>query len=85
MEPGRNQIIRILNGERTQHDITDKYVYQRGELFLAGKKGTDGSISGNIKKVASGVFVHSVFQPFPDQPPIVLSGHFPPIDKLLVL
>lgn len=74
-----------IENERRMIEFTGKYVYQRGNLYLQARTGPDGSLTGNIKQLASGIFAHSVFQPFPDQPSFTLSGHFPPEHKLLIV
>jgi hypothetical protein len=85
MESSVNKMIAVIGSERKEFDLNGKYVYQRGNYFLAGKKEADGTITGNMKRVASGIFTHAVIEPFPDQPPVVLSAHYPPVDKLLIL
>lgn len=83
--PSENKLIFKQNEEKHTIDIKNKYMFQRGNLYLEGKEDEKGTVTGNVKRIASGVFAHSVFQPFPDQPAFVLSGHFPPVDKLLIL
>ncbi len=83
--PSENKIIYEVEGKKEILNFINRYLFQSGNLFLEAKKNSDGTITGNVKKIASGVFIHSVFQPFPGQQAFTLSGHFPPIDKLLIL
>lgn len=84
-EAGSNKLIAEIEGERKVIDFNGRYVYQRGNLYLAGKQEADGSINGNINRIASGIFAHTVFQPFPGQPSFTFSGRFAPVDKLIIL
>lgn len=83
--PSENTIIVENDGEQEKYPYKNKYFFQRGNLYLEGKKDAEGNITGNIKRIASGVFAHSVFQPFPNEPAFVISGRFAPVDKLLIL
>lgn len=83
--PSVNKLIAVTDGEKKEIIFNGKYIYQRGNYYLEAKKEADGTLTGNIKRIASGIFAHSVFQPFPDQQPLALSGHFAPTDKLLIL
>ena len=83
--PPENKFVIETDGKKEVINFKDRYLYQSGNLYLKAKKHADGRITGNVKKVASGVVTHSIFQPFPEQQAFVLSGHFPPFDKLLIL
>jgi hypothetical protein len=83
--PSENQIIVERDGKSEVIRLGNRYLYQRGNLYLEAKRDSSGTISGNIKNLASGIITHSIFQPFPNQQSVVLSGHFPPEDKLLIL
>jgi len=83
--PSTNSVIVEKNGEKELISYPDKYFFQRGNLYLDSVKDTEGSMHGYMQRLASGVFSHSVFQPFLDQQAIVFSGRFAPVDKLLVI
>ena len=84
-EPSVNAVMIEKDGIKEKLNYPDKYFFQRGNLYLDSVKDAQGNIHGNIQRYASGVFSHSVFQPFPDQPAMLMSGRFAPVDKLLVL
>ncbi|MES2431698.1 MAG: hypothetical protein V4556_12230 [Bacteroidota bacterium] len=83
--PSEIKAILEIDGKKEITLLNDKYIFQRGHLYLQQKMEADGTITGNMNRISSGVFTHSVIQPFPDQGSFILSGHFAPIDKLLIL
>ncbi len=83
--PSEFKVILEVDGKKETTLLNDKYTFQRGNLYLQQRKSTDGTITGNITRLSSGIFTHSVFEPFPGQGSFILSGNFPPIDKLLIL
>ncbi|GAB4053562.1 hypothetical protein GCM10028810_59420 [Spirosoma litoris] len=84
-EPVINKLAFIINGEKKYEDLSDRYWFQSGHHYLKQVVQPDGSIVGNIKNLASGVFAHAILEPFPGQAAILLEGHFPPEDKLTIL
>jgi hypothetical protein len=65
--------------------VNNRYIYQSGHHYIHANTKADGTIEGTISKIASGIFTHLVVKPFPNQPAFILSGHFAPEDKLLIL
>ncbi|OSZ78119.1 hypothetical protein CAP35_07600 [Chitinophagaceae bacterium IBVUCB1] len=85
MDPAINIMTFEDNEGKRTIDLNTRYLYQKGNHYVQQEEHPDGTITGNVYKLASGVFAHSVMQPFKDQRAFVLSGHFPPDDKLLIL
>jgi len=84
-EPIQNKIIAEFNEKIDVVDLGDLYIYQRGNIYIKGNSAADGYQVGNVQRIASGVFSHSIIQLFPDQPALMFSGHYAPIDKLIIL
>lgn len=73
-------------GEQTQEiDYNNKYIYQRGNHYMKQLDLADGTKTGYMKQLGSGIFRHAVLKPFPDQAEFIISGRFPPENKLLIL
>ena len=72
----------VLSVGNENYKIGEKYIYQSGHHYVRAKKEED-SIVGEITKIASGVFTHLVVEL--EGREFVLSGKFPPRDKLLIL
>jgi hypothetical protein len=63
--------------------IDDKYIYQRGHIYVMGQSDENGSLVLTSQSVTSGIVIHAVGQFSPGEA-FVLSGVFPPQDKLLL-
>jgi hypothetical protein len=84
-KPASNSILIEKDGQEESFDILKRYTFQRGNIYLMSKLEADGSMSSHIGRLASGVFTHSVFRAVPGEQAYILSGHFAPEDKLLIL
>ncbi len=73
------------DGIRHQFPLTGKYSFQKGEYYTKMIKDEKGNLGGNIKRISSGIFTYPVIEPFPGQGSVVIGGHFPPNDELLIL
>jgi hypothetical protein len=76
--------IKLVMGNETI-SVNNRYIYQSGRHYILANTKANGTIEGTISKVASGIFTHLVVKPFPNEPAFILSGHFAPEDKLLIL
>lgn len=63
-------------------ELTDCYVYQHGNHYFDAQPSA-GGLQGNLNKVASGVFTHSVLKIGSES--MVLSGQFEPVDELAIM
>lgn len=63
-------------------ELSDSYVYQHGNHFLEAKQTRQG-FEGEMNKVASGVFIHSVVTIGTEK--MTVSGRFEPVDILEIL
>ncbi len=75
----------VANGETTQNELYGRYTYQSGNWYLQQIQQEDGTLVGNMRKVASGVHAHAVIQPFGYGSEIILSGQFAQEDKLVII
>jgi hypothetical protein len=83
--PSGMKLVAEVDGKKEVYDFSDKYAFQRGNHYLVQREESDGKKVGNITRLGSGIFTHSVFEPFPGQGEFILSGRFAPTDKLLIL
>lgn len=63
--------------------LDEHYTFQVGNIYRKAIQSKDGSISGDVRKLASGVFEHSIISLFNKE--ILVKGHFSPKDELLIL
>jgi len=75
----------MLNINDKTIDFGQRYVHQSGHHYIKSQKDSNGSFTGFITKKAPGVFTHAVFEMIPGHPEMILSGHFSPDDRLLIL
>jgi len=74
-----------LGVERKMIDIYGKYAFQKGEYFGMQKHNKNGDLVGSVRKVAAGVALHAVMQPFADDRAFVIEGRLAIDDELLLL
>lgn len=84
-DPTQEKLVIEKDGKTETHDLKDRYFFQCGNHYLLAKKESNGSFNGYPMIIASGIFEHSVFKLFPDQPSMTFSGKFAPHHTLLIL
>jgi hypothetical protein len=65
--------------------VDNRYIFQSGHHYIYGEQRKEGTIEGNISKIASGIFTHLILKPFPNKSEIIISGNFEPEDELIIL
>jgi hypothetical protein len=73
----------VIGDER--HSLNKLYVYQKGNHYKLSQVSSSGAIKGNVVKVASGVFEHSVMRLAGSDRELTLAGRFAPLDELLIV
>lgn len=68
-------------------DIDNRYIFQSGNHYLKSQLKENGSVVGDINKVASGIFTHCILKlPYwKEGEEVKISGRFAPSDELLIL
>lgn len=69
-------------GSAIKVELSDAYVYQNGNHYIEAKQTKEG-FEGEMNKVASGVFAHSVVTVLGQK--MAMSGRFEPVDMLEIL
>lgn len=65
--------------------VDNNYIYQKGIHYLDAIKNEDGTITGGVSKLTSGIKQDLVVKLLPDQDGFVLSGRYPQTDELSIL
>jgi hypothetical protein len=73
------------HGKEQRLSIDDRYMFQRGKHYTKMQHTADGTWTGNMAMVASGVYTQSVIQLPGQTEQLLMAGRFPPSDRLLVL
>lgn len=75
-------IQKIVIGQR-EVVIEGFYTFQKGNLFVKAVEEAPGRLSGEVRQIGDGVFVHTVFEIGGRD--VQMSGRFPPSHSLLIL
>jgi hypothetical protein len=73
----------ILSGGQHGIPIDGKYIYQQGHHYIMTQKDEHGNHVMKVQNIASGIVIHAVGQGSQGEE-FVVSGFFPPQDKLLL-
>lgn len=75
----------LPDGSAEKIDITDRYFYQRGELFQKLTSNEDGSFGGRVARPANGIFLNLVIELPGQNQSTVMKGKFAESDTLLIV
>jgi len=75
--------MRETDSNASKINLINCYVYQHGHHYYDAVRKPDGSMEGELNKIASGIFKHSIFRMGSEA--IELSGQFEPEDKLEIM
>jgi hypothetical protein len=83
--PTSNPCDIVVSTNSDHFHLQNYYFYQSGHYYINPKVKENGEIFGTASKIAPGITSHTVFKSSQNEYYKIVSGHFSPDDRLLIL